>query len=104
LIVNRVRVLARNPPTIDESVLAADLGGDRRLAARSIQALEDLRALACRDAESLQRLSRAFDDETPVLVPQLDRDVSDLAGLLAVERFLFAPPRERAALLAEQAF
>jgi anion-transporting ArsA/GET3 family ATPase len=104
LVVNRVRVLARNPPTIDESALAADFDGDRRLAARSIQALGDLRALAQRDAASLRRLSAEFDDERPILVPQLDRDVSDVAGLVAVQRFLFASRRERSALLAEQAF
>lgn len=104
LIVNRVRVLARDTPTIDESALAADLGGDRRLAARSMRALEDLRALAGRDAASLRRLSEELDDERPILVAQLDRDVSDVAGLVEVQHFLFASRRERAALLAAHAF
>ena len=104
LVVNRVRVLARNRPAIDESALAADLGGDGELAARSVQALRDLRALARRDAASLRRLAAELDDEHPILVPQLDREVSDVAGLLIVQRFLFAPPRERSALLAAQAF
>jgi anion-transporting ArsA/GET3 family ATPase len=104
LVVNRLRVLARTRPAIDESALAADFGGDAALAARSVQALQDLRALARRDAASLRRLAAELDDEHPILVPQLDRDVSDVAGLLAVERHLFATPRERSALLAEQAF
>jgi anion-transporting ArsA/GET3 family ATPase len=104
LIVNRLRVLAHTTPAIDESALAADLGGDAALAARSAQALRDLRALARRDAASLRRLAAELDDEHPILVPQLDRDVSDMVGLLAVERHLFATPRERSALLAEQAF
>ena len=104
LIVNRVRVLAATSPTIDASALARDLGGDSDLAARSVQALRDLRALARRDAASVRRLSTELDDEHPILVPQLDRDVSDVAGLVAVERFLFAARRDRSALLAEQAF
>jgi hypothetical protein len=45
-----------------------------------------------------------LDDEHPILVPQLDREVSDAAGLVIVQRFLFAPPRESAALLSAQAF
>ena len=104
LIVNRLRVLAHSTPAIDESSLAAELGGDAGLAARSVQALRDMRALAQRDAASLQRLAAELDDEHPMLVPQLDRDVSDMAGLLAVERHLFATQGERSALLAEQAF
>ncbi|MFI4985504.1 MAG: ArsA family ATPase [Solirubrobacterales bacterium] len=104
LVVNRVRVLARNRPAIDESALAADLDGDHRLAARSIEVLADLRALARRDAASLRRLSAEFGEQRPILVPQLDRDVSDVAGLVAVQRFLFAPRRERFALLAGEAF
>ncbi len=104
VVVNRVRVLARNPRKVEEDALAADLGGERDLASRALQALADLRALARRDAASLRRLRAELDDEHPILVPQLDRDVSDAAGLLAVQRYLFAPQRKRAALLAEQAF
>ena len=104
LVINRVRVLAPSPPTIDESALAADFEGDRRLAARSIRTLEDLRALARRDAASLRRLSAEFDDARPFLVPQFDHDVSDVAGLIAVQRFLFASRRERLGLLADEAF
>ena len=104
LVVNRMRVLAPTERATDESALTSDLGGDGELAAKSVQALRELRALARRDATSPQRLAAELDDEHPILVPQLDRDVSDVAGLLAVERHLFATPRERSALLAEQAF
>jgi anion-transporting ArsA/GET3 family ATPase len=104
LVVNRVRVLAHTAPAIDPSALTADLGGDGELAARSMQALLDMRALARRDAASLRRLSAELDDKHPILVPQFDRDISDMAGLAAVQRYLFVPPRERSALLAEQAF
>ena len=104
LIVNRVRVLARTSPAIDESALAVDFGGDADPAARSVRALRNLRALARRDAASVRRLSAELDDDHPIIVPQFERDVCDVAGLVAVERFLFAARRERSALLAEQAF
>jgi anion-transporting ArsA/GET3 family ATPase len=104
LVVNRVRRLARNSKGPDERALAAGLGGDRDLAARSLQALSDLRSLARRDAAGLRRLTEALGERDPILVPQLERDVSDVAGLIAIERFLFAPRRKRASLLAEHAF
>jgi len=103
VVVNRVRMLAHTRPKIDETALAADLGGDVDLAARSTQALGDMRALARRDIASLRRLTVEL-DEHPILVPQLDRDVSDVAGLVAVQRFLFARRHERSTLLAEHAF
>jgi hypothetical protein len=104
LIVNRVRPLARTRPAIDESSLAADFGGDADLAARSMQALADLRALARRDAASIRRLSSTPGAGRPILVPQMDLEAWGAAGLLGVQRFLFASPQERAALLAEEAF
>jgi hypothetical protein len=61
--------------------------------------LRSLRALAHRDAASVHHLAAELDDEHPLLVPQLDREVSDLAGLVIVHPFMFAPPRERSALL-----
>jgi hypothetical protein len=97
-------VLAPTEPAIDESALTADLGGDSELAARSAQALWELRALALGDSTSLRRLAAELDDEHPILVPQLEREVSDVAGLVIVQRFLFAPLRERSALLIAEAF
>jgi anion-transporting ArsA/GET3 family ATPase len=104
LIVNRVRALARSRPNLDVAALAGELGGDRELANRSIRALEDLRALARRDAASVRHLLAELDLPHPILVPQLGRDVSDVASLVAVQRFLFAARREHSALLAEHAF
>jgi hypothetical protein len=69
LVVNRVRTLALPAPPVDEAALASDLGGDGELAARSIQALRDLRALAERDAASVERLFTRLDDHHPILVP-----------------------------------
>lgn len=48
--------------------------------------------------------SPQLDDQHPIVVPQLDQDVSDVDGLVAVQRFLFATPRHRSALLAKRAF
>jgi anion-transporting ArsA/GET3 family ATPase len=104
LIVNRLRPLARSKPSVDAAALAAELGGNRELADRSIRALEDLRALARRDAASLRHLRAELDHPHPILVPQLGRDVSDVASLVEVQRFLFAAGREHSALLAEHAF
>jgi anion-transporting ArsA/GET3 family ATPase len=104
LIVNRVRAVARSRPNVDAAALAGELGGDGELANRSIRALEDLRALARRDAASVRHLLAELHLQHPVLVPQLGRDVSDVASLVAVQRFLFASRRERSALLAEHAF
>ena len=104
LVVNRMRMLAAAPPRTDESALAADLGGDGELAARSVRALRDLRALAHRDAVSVHNLAAELDDDHPIVVPQLDCEVSDLAGLVVVQRFLFAPRHERSEMLAAQAF
>jgi anion-transporting ArsA/GET3 family ATPase len=104
LIVNRVRALARSGPGIDAAALKAELGGDRGLADRSIRALEDLRALARRDAANVRHLRAELGHRHPILVPQLGRDVSDVASLVAVQRFLFAARREHSALLAEYAF
>ena len=103
LVINRVRVLAPVEPAIDESSLAEDFHGDRHLAAKSIAALEDLRALARRDAANLRRLSTEISDGRPILIPQFDHDVSDLAGLV-VQRLLFAPRHESAELLVEHGF
>jgi len=104
LIVNRARVLTPTSPAVDESALRADLGGDSGLSARSMRALRDLRALAHRDAAGLELLAAELGDEHPIVIPQLDRAASDVAGLAIVERFLFAGPRERTELLAAEAF
>ena len=103
LVVNRVRVLGP-PPATDRPGLAEGLGGDVDLARRSVEALRDLRVLAERDAAGLRRLSAEIDDPRPLIVPQLERDVGDLAELVAVQRFLFARPEDADVLLAEQAF
>jgi anion-transporting ArsA/GET3 family ATPase len=103
LIVNRVHLLA-DDGEVDEAALAAELGGDERLARKAARTLGELRVLAHRDAEAIARLQTEVGDDDPILVPQLAGDVHDVEGLVAVHRHLFASGRERTRLLAEAAF
>ena len=45
--------------------------------------------LAARDAAAIARLRDEIGDDDPVVVPQLDGDVHDVDGLVAVHRHLF---------------
>ena len=66
------------------ALLGADLG--RRVAAN----FDDYRGLARRDAENVARLERELRGDPLVRVPLLDDDVHDVAGLAAVNQYLFA--------------
>ena len=55
--------------------------------------------LARRDHGNIARLAGELDDRPLLLVPQLDDDVHDVAGLLRVHRYLFAQRAEREALI-----
>jgi hypothetical protein len=48
----------------------------------------------------LERLGAELGDARLVLVPHLDDDVHDIAGLLRVHRFLFASETEREQMIA----
>lgn len=104
LIVNRVHPLAADGDDVDLDAVAAELGGDVRLARKAVRTLGELRVLAHRDAEAVERLRGEVGDDDPIIVPQLAGDVHDVEGLVAVHRHLFASGARRAALLAEAAF
>jgi anion-transporting ArsA/GET3 family ATPase len=104
LVVNRVHPLARDRDGVDEAALAADLGGDEKLARKLARTLAEFRVLAERDTAAIERLRRELDDPDPIVVPHLDGDVHDVDGLVAVHRHLFAPAAERAELLEAAAF
>jgi anion-transporting ArsA/GET3 family ATPase len=107
LVVNRVHPLSaggRPGDEIDEAALAAELGGDAALARKVARTLREFRALAHRDAAAIERLARETGDGQPILVPQLDGDVHDVDGLIALHRHLFASDAERSALLEASAF
>ncbi len=90
LIVNRVHSdgLEGHTSAHVRELLAGELG--QRLAARVADNLADFDILARRDRDSVERLCQALEDPDPILIPQLDEDIQDLAGLADVERHLFA--------------
>ena len=90
LIVNRVHSDGLDGHTVAEvkALLSDELG--ERLAGRVAGNLADFDVLVQRDRATVERLSRELGDAHPILVPHLDGDVQDLAGLDFVARHLFA--------------
>jgi anion-transporting ArsA/GET3 family ATPase len=84
LIVNRVHREGLHGRTREQvtTLLEPDLG--ERLAARVAANLADFDVLARRDDATVRRLSGELDDPAPVLVPHLDEDIQDLAGLARI--------------------
>ncbi len=107
VIVNRVHhdLLSGRPDEADrqpEQVqrgLARILSPD--LAAKVAANFVDYHLLAERDDRNIARLVDALEDQPLILVPQLDEDVHDLGGLLAVRRYLFSTGEDRERLIAE---
>ena len=91
LIVNRVHTVGDGGPTPEPETVAADLGPELgpELAAKVARAYGEALALAERDEASIARLRRETGERHPVIVPELDGDVHDVAGLVAVHRWLF---------------
>ena len=67
--------------------LAERLGEE--LAEKVAATLDDWRRLALRDADSVARLDRELPGAPVLLVPNLEQEVHDLAGLASVNRHLF---------------
>jgi anion-transporting ArsA/GET3 family ATPase len=88
LIVNRVHRTGLGGHAVEEAraLLSPELG--EPLAARVASNLADFDVLARRDAATVARLSHELDEPHPVLVPHLDEDIQDLAGLARVARHL----------------
>jgi len=90
VIVNRVQragLDGRTPAEV-QAQLAPALG--ERLAARAAANLADFDVLSRRDGETIARLCEAVSEPSPLLVPHLDEDIGDLAGLACVAGYLFA--------------
>jgi anion-transporting ArsA/GET3 family ATPase len=101
VIVNRVHHDEAPDADPDE---VADLLDDElspALARKVADNLRDYQLLARRDAANIEHLAQRLDDRRLALVPHLDDDVHDIAGLGRILRFLFASDRERARMLAE---
>ena len=101
VIVNRVHhdVLGDAEPE-DVRATLGDLLPDG-LAARVAENFSDYHVLARRDTRNIERLGAELGDRPLLLVPHLDDDVHDVAGLLRVGRFLFASRAERERMIAE---
>jgi anion-transporting ArsA/GET3 family ATPase len=90
LIVNRFHDEGLDGHTTEQvaQLLRDQLGAT--LAARVAANLADFDVLARRDRESMARLVEALGEPDPLLVPHLDGDVQDLAGLAVIAEHLFA--------------
>jgi anion-transporting ArsA/GET3 family ATPase len=89
LVVNRVHPLDGGPPEADVDALAAALG-DPKLAAKVARTYAEERALAERDQAAIEHLCAATGERDPIVIPQLDGDVHDVDGLVAIHGHLFA--------------
>jgi anion-transporting ArsA/GET3 family ATPase len=91
LIVNRVHALDGGATPLTPEDVAARLGEElgTRLAAKVARTYGEALAVAERDAAAIARLTAETGDHSPVIVPELDGDVHDVAGLAAVHEHLF---------------
>jgi anion-transporting ArsA/GET3 family ATPase len=90
LIVNRVHFGGLGDHSVEQvqALLTDDLG--ERLATRVASNLADFDVLVQRDRDTVDRLSRELQEPHPILVPHLDEDVRDLAGLARLTEHLFS--------------
>ncbi len=89
LVINRVHPLDGGPPEADVEALAKALG-DEKLAAKVARTYAEERALAERDQTAIDHLRAATGERDPIVIPQLDGDVHDVDGLVAIHAHLFA--------------
>jgi anion-transporting ArsA/GET3 family ATPase len=89
LVVNRVHPLDGGPPEADVDALAQALG-DEKLAAKVARTYAEERALAERDHAAIEHLCAQTGERDPIVIPQLDGDVHDVDGLVAIHGHLFA--------------
>jgi anion-transporting ArsA/GET3 family ATPase len=103
LVVNRVEPGVGEPEPLHPSAVVEELAPvlGAALAAKVARTVADAQVLAARDVAAIARLRAELDEREPILVPLMDTDVHDIAGLVAVQRHLFAPAADRERLLAE---
>jgi anion-transporting ArsA/GET3 family ATPase len=89
LVVNRVHPLNGGPPEADVGALA-ELLGDPKLAAKVARTYVEERTLAKRDQAAIDHLRARTGESDPIVIPQLDGDVHDVDGLVAIHAHLFA--------------
>jgi anion-transporting ArsA/GET3 family ATPase len=101
VVVNRVH--HDEAPDADPEEVAAELEDELgpKLAAKVAENFRDYQVLARRDHDNIERLAGKLDEPRLCLVPYLDEDVHDIAGLARIHRFLFASDAERERMLSE---
>ena len=95
VIVNRMHVEA----DLDDPAIPAGLDPD--LERRLTENFDDFHALAERDRRNVEELTADLGDRPLIVVPYLDEDIHDLAGIEVMDDYLFAS--EAAAMPAEGA-
>jgi len=103
VIVNRVHHDRLGDAEPEHLLAALGDGLPSELAARVAENFGDYHLLARRDQRNVARLREELGDLGgwgPILVPHLDDDVHDVAGLLAVHRYLFASAAQRERMIA----
>jgi anion-transporting ArsA/GET3 family ATPase len=101
VIVNKVHYEDEMP--VEREELGPELAeaiGDEDLAARVRENLEAFRKLSERDRRNVQHLAAEMRTRAVIRVPYLDEDVHDLAGLMEMNRYLFASGSEERAEIA----
>ncbi len=90
VVVNRMHTESGSGGT--NGALEGDLASvlDDALAQRVARNFEDYRALAERDQENVTKLAAELEGEPLIIVPYLDDDVHDVAGLAVMNEHLFA--------------
>ena len=91
-IVNKVHYegkLAGNRAKL-ERLLTENLSGDEGLAAKIVANFDDFAELSARDRRNVKQLIAEVGSDAVIEVPYLDSDVHDLAGLMEINRYLFA--------------
>ena len=103
VIVNKVHYEGELPDDAGEveAELAEAVGGD--LARRVAENLRDYAALAARDRRNVAHLAAELRTRAVIQVPYLDEDVHDLAGLMDINRYLFASGSEERTRIAASA-
>jgi anion-transporting ArsA/GET3 family ATPase len=102
VVVNKVQYAG----AVDQPDLAATLEtaiGDAELAGRVASNYADYSALAERDWRNVEHLAAEMRTKSVIQVPYLDFDVHDLAGLMEINRYLFATGAEERAEIAASA-
>jgi anion-transporting ArsA/GET3 family ATPase len=100
VIVNKVHFRYDATPDAELGARLREALGDPGLAERVLASLAEHQTMAERDERNIKRLAREMKARRVIRVPYLDHDVHDLAGLLELDRYLFAGEREREALAA----